>query len=60
MQGSKHTIIVNPKSGKFLKNYDTFGKMDPLLMITIGTERHQTEVAKKTRKNTSLEKHSNL
>jgi len=47
MQGSKHTIIVNPKSGKFLKNYDTFGKMDPLLMITIGTERHQTEVAKK-------------
>jgi len=47
MQESKHTVIVNPKSGKFLKNYDTFGKMDPLLMITIGTERHQTEVAKK-------------
>jgi len=46
-QTIKHVIVVSPKSGKFLKNYDTFGKMDPLVMVTIGTERHQTEVAKK-------------
>lgn len=46
-----YTLIIRPKTGAFLKDYDTMGKMDPFIRITIGSEVLQTETAQNQGKN---------
>ena len=36
-------IIFRPISGKFLKDYDVCGKMDPYLIITYGWQKFKTK-----------------
>jgi hypothetical protein len=40
------TLVVKPQMGKFDKNYDSFGKMDPYAVAYVGTGRQETQVAK--------------
>lgn len=43
-----YTLVVKVKKGNFLKNYDTFGKMDPFIKVTVGndaTSAQKTDVA---------------
>jgi len=39
------TLIIRPKSGKFVKDIEFFGKMDPFIKITLGNELQKTETA---------------
>lgn len=47
------TVIFRPKNGKFLKDADFFGKMDPFIKITIDKENQRTETALNAGKNPS-------
>lgn len=43
-----YNLVVKCKKGNFLKNYDTFGKMDPYIRVTVGndtTGAQKTDVA---------------
>ena len=40
------TLVVKPMMGKFDKNYDVMGKMDPYCICYVGTQSFQTQVAK--------------
>ena len=40
------TLTVKPKSGTFVKDTETFSKMDPYLEFTVGSSRQQTSVCK--------------
>lgn len=43
-----YQLVVRCKKGNFLKNYDTFGKMDPFIKVTVGNDAstaQKTDVA---------------
>lgn len=40
------TLIIRADEGKFFKNLDLIGKMDPYVIMEVGTQKFKTEVAK--------------
>ena len=44
-------LIISPICGKFKKDKDTFGKMDPYVKIKIGDEKFKAKAAKGMGKN---------
>lgn len=39
----ENTLLIRPKSGTFLKDVETFSKMDPFLKVSIGNELQKTD-----------------
>jgi len=39
------TLVIKPKSGKFVKDIEFFSKMDPFIKVTLGSEVQKTETA---------------
>ena len=44
---NKGTLIVKPQSAQLQHNRDLFHKMDPYCIVTIGSQKLQTSVAKR-------------
>jgi Ca2+-dependent lipid-binding protein len=46
-----HTIVIKPLNAKLTRDTESFGKMDPYCLITLGQQKQQTQVAKDMGKN---------
>jgi hypothetical protein len=47
MQTANFELEIRPTKGHFTKNYDTFSKMDPFVMVKYETKQYKSDVAKK-------------